>query len=74
MVIATCSTATGTASLAAAAGDLTRVSLELGGQFPLIVLPDADSSRSRSRSGASGVLEQWAEIELPIARSQKWTW
>jgi len=42
MVTATCSTATGKAIMRAAADNMTRVSLELGGQCPLIVLPDAD--------------------------------
>lgn len=42
MVTATCSTATGKAIMRKAAENLTRVSLELGGQCPLIVLPDAD--------------------------------
>lgn len=42
MVTATCSTATGKAIMRSAAENLTRVSLELGGQCPLVVLPDAD--------------------------------
>lgn len=42
MVTATCSTATGKAIMRAAADTLKRVSLELGGHCPLIVLPDAD--------------------------------
>lgn len=42
MVTATCSTSTGRAISRAAADDLTRVSLELGGHSPLIVLADAD--------------------------------
>lgn len=42
MVTATCSTATGKAIMASAAGTLKRVSLELGGHCPLVVLPDAD--------------------------------
>lgn len=42
MVTATCSTVTGKAIMRQAAENLTRVSLELGGQCPLVVLPDAD--------------------------------
>jgi acyl-CoA reductase-like NAD-dependent aldehyde dehydrogenase len=42
MVTATASTATGQAIMAAAAPGLKRLSLELGGQSPFIVLPDAD--------------------------------
>lgn len=42
MVTATCSTSTGKAIMRLAAENLTRVSLELGGQCPLLVLPDAD--------------------------------
>ncbi len=42
MVTATCSTATGKAIMRSAADSLKRVSLELGGQCPLVVLPDAD--------------------------------
>lgn len=42
MVTATCSTSTGKAIMRLAAENLTRVSLELGGQCPLVVLPAAD--------------------------------
>lgn len=42
MITATCSTATGKAIMRTAAEHLTRVSLELGGHCPLVVLPDAD--------------------------------
>lgn len=42
MVTATCSTATGKAIMASAAANLTRVSLELGGHCPLVVLRSAD--------------------------------
>jgi acyl-CoA reductase-like NAD-dependent aldehyde dehydrogenase len=42
MVTATCSTATGKAIMASAARTLKKVSLELGGHCPLVVLPDAD--------------------------------
>lgn len=42
MVTATCSTPTGKAIMRAAAENLTRVSLELGGHCPLVVLKDAD--------------------------------
>lgn len=42
MITATCSTATGKAIMAAAAANLTKVSLELGGHCPLVVLPSAD--------------------------------
>lgn len=42
MITATCSTATGKAIMASAASTLKKVSLELGGHCPLVVLPDAD--------------------------------
>jgi len=42
MVTATCSTQTGKAIMRTAAEHLTRVSLELGGHCPLVVLDDAD--------------------------------
>lgn len=42
MITATCSTATGKAIMAAAAANLTKVSLELGGHCPLVVLPSAN--------------------------------
>lgn len=42
MVTATCSTTTGKSIMRSAAESLTRVSLELGGQCPMVVLPDAD--------------------------------
>lgn len=40
------STATGRAILSAAAGNFKRVSLELGGKSPVIILPDADLSQA----------------------------
>lgn len=42
MITATCSTATGKAIMRAAAGTLKKLSLELGGHCPLVVLPGAD--------------------------------
>lgn len=42
MVTATCSTATGKAIMASASRTLKKVSLELGGHCPLVVLPSAD--------------------------------
>lgn len=42
MITATCSTATGKAIMRGAAKTLKKVSLELGGHCPLVVLPDAD--------------------------------
>lgn len=42
MITATCSTRTGSAIMASAAGTLKRLSLELGGQCPFVVLDDAD--------------------------------
>lgn len=48
MVTATCSTATGKAIMRSAADGLKRVSLELGGHCPLVVLPDADLALAAS--------------------------
>jgi acyl-CoA reductase-like NAD-dependent aldehyde dehydrogenase len=48
MVTATASTATGQAIMRAAADGLKRLSLELGGQSPFIVLPDADIAAAAS--------------------------
>lgn len=42
MITATCSTATGQAIMRQAAGTLKKLSLELGGQSPFVVLDDAD--------------------------------
>lgn len=44
MITATCSTATGKAIMRSAASTLKKVSLELGGHCPLVVLPGADVS------------------------------
>ncbi|WP_066041267.1 aldehyde dehydrogenase family protein [Herbiconiux solani] len=48
MITATASTRTGQAIMRSAAGTMKRVSLELGGQSPFVVLPDADIAEAAS--------------------------
>lgn len=67
MVTATCSTATGKAIMRAAADNLTRVSLELGGQCPLIVLPDADLELT-AKAAARRAFSNMGQICIAVNR------
>jgi phenylacetaldehyde dehydrogenase len=55
------STAVGKSILAAAAGNLKRVSLELGGKSPVIVFPDADLERATD-AAASGIFGNAGQV------------
>lgn len=55
------STATGKRILAAAAGNLKRVSLELGGKSPVVIFPDADIAAA-GESAAMGVFMNSGQI------------
>ncbi|MDB6010578.1 MAG: betaine-aldehyde dehydrogenase [Gammaproteobacteria bacterium] len=61
------STAVGRQIVRAAAGNLKRVSLELGGKSPVIVLPDADLERA-IESAASGIF--WNSGQICVAGSR----
>lgn len=55
------STAVGKSILAAAAGNLKRVSLELGGKSPVIVFPDADLDRA-TEAAAQGIFGNAGQV------------
>jgi len=55
------STLVGRSILAAAAGNLKRVSLELGGKSPVIVFPDADLERA-TQAAAEGIFRNAGQI------------
>jgi len=55
------STLVGKSILAAAAGNLKRVSLELGGKSPVIVFPDADLERA-TQAAAEGIFRNAGQI------------
>lgn len=67
MITATCSTATGKAIMRAAAENLTRVSLELGGHCPLVVLPDADVALA-ARAAARRSFSNMGQICIAVNR------
>lgn len=67
MVTATCSTATGQAIMRAAADNLTRVSLELGGQSPFLVLPDADVDTA-AQAAARRAFSNMGQICIAVNR------
>ncbi|WP_285488167.1 aldehyde dehydrogenase family protein [Amycolatopsis taiwanensis] len=67
LVTATCSTATGKAIMRAAAEHLTRVSLELGGHCPLVVLPDADLELA-ARAAARRSFSNMGQICIAVNR------
>jgi acyl-CoA reductase-like NAD-dependent aldehyde dehydrogenase len=73
------STAAGKAVAAACAGDLRRVSLELGGKSAAIVLPDADPGavavgvRSASLSNSGQICNALTRILVPSARAADFT-
>ncbi len=59
------STETGKAIVRAAAGNLKRVSLELGGKSPFIVFPDADLDRAISAAAHLGFFLQGQNCQCP---------
>ncbi|KUI38751.1 aldehyde dehydrogenase [Mycobacterium sp. IS-1496] len=73
------STAAGKAVAAACAGDLKRVSLELGGKSAAIVLPDADPGavaaavRSASLSNSGQICNALTRILVPTGRADEFT-
>lgn len=67
MITATCSTATGKAIMRTAAEHLTRVSLELGGHCPFVVLPDADVA-SAARAAARRSFSNMGQICIAVNR------
>jgi phenylacetaldehyde dehydrogenase len=59
------STATGKDIVRAAAGNLKRVSLELGGKAPFIILPDADLDRAIATAARLGFFLQGQNCQCP---------
>lgn len=67
MVTATASTATGRSIMRAAADDLKRLSLELGGQTPFVVLADADVAEA-ARAAARRSFSNMGQICIAVNR------
>lgn len=67
MVTATCSTVTGRAIMASASKTLKKVSLELGGHCPLLVLPDADLKLA-ARAAARRSFSNMGQICIAVNR------
>ena len=59
------STATGKSIVRAAAGNLKRVSLELGGKAPFIIFPDADLDRAIATAARLGFFLQGQNCQCP---------
>lgn len=67
MIAFTGSTATGKAIMAAAAPTMKRVTLELGGKSPVIVLPDADIDRAAA-AAAAGIFANAGQVCIAGSR------